>query len=145
MAAPPQGPALWASFVHPAVAAVGLALAWWSLQRGLVIRDARVKRRPQPPGATQRHLGLARPAVWVLVVASALGLASAVLLRGMKPLGTGHGWAAVVATLGFAGTGLIGRGLVKDRSRRRQLHVAFSLLGLGLGLIGAVLGIELLP
>jgi hypothetical protein len=145
MAAPPQGPALWASFVHPTLAAVGLVLAWWTLQRGLVIRDARVKRRPPQAGATLRHLALARPAVGVLVVASGVGLASAVLLRGMPPLASGHGWAALGATLGFAGTGLIGRGLVKDRSRRRQLHVAFSLLGLGLGLIAAVLGIELLP
>jgi hypothetical protein len=143
--AAPQGPALWASFVHPAVAAVGLAMAWVSLQRGLVIRDARVKKRPVPTGAAQRHLGLARPAVWLLMLASTLGLATAVLVRDMKPLATGHGWAAMVATLGFAGTGLIGRGLVLDRSRRRQLHVAFSLLGLGLGLIAAVLGIELLP
>jgi Protein of unknown function (DUF4079) len=143
--AAPQGPALWASFVHPAVAALGLALAWWTLQRGLVIRDARVKKRAPPAGATQRHLRLARPAVWILVAASVLGLASAVFVREMKPLHTGHGWAAVVATLGFAGTGLIGRELVKDRSRRRQLHVAFSLVGLGLGLLAAVLGIELLP
>jgi hypothetical protein len=104
-----------------------------------------VKKRPVPAGAPQRHLRLARPAVWLLVLASTLGLATAVLVRDMKPLATGHGWAAMVATLGFAGTGLIGRGLVLDRSRRRQLHVAFSLLGLGLGLIAAVLGIELLP
>ena len=143
--AAPHGPALWASFIHPAVAVVGLALAWWTLQRGLVIRTARVKKRPPPAGATQRHLTLARPAVWILVTASLLGLSSAVLLRDMKPLATGHGWAAVVATCGFAGTGLIGRGLVKDRGRRRQLHVIFSLVGLGLGLIAAVLGIELLP
>jgi hypothetical protein len=137
--------AFWASFIHPAVAAVGLTLAWWTLQRGLVIRDARVKKRPAPAGATQRHLALARPAVWSLVAASVLGLATAVLVRGMKPLASGHGWAAVVATAGFAGTFLIGQGLLKDRGRRRQLHVAFSLVGLGLGLIAAVLGIELLP
>jgi hypothetical protein len=144
MAAPSLAPS-WVSYIHPAISAVGLVLAWVTMQRGLVLRDARVKKKPVPTGAVGRHLGLARPAVIVLVLSSGAGLASAVFARGFKPLNTGHGWLALAATAGFIGTGLIGTGLTRDRNKRRGLHVAFSLLGLGMGFIAALTGIELLP
>jgi cytochrome bd-type quinol oxidase subunit 2 len=144
MAAPTPAPE-WVSFIHPAIAATGLVLAFISVQRGLVIRDARVKKRPTPAGAPSRHVSLARPAVIVLLVSFCLGLASAVFVRGFKPMDTTHGWLALASAVGFAGTGLIGTGLTKDKSKRRGLHVACSLLGLALGFIAALTGIELLP
>lgn len=142
MAAPQ---ASWVSFIHPALAAIGLVLAWLAMRRGLVLRDARVRRQPSPVGAAQRHLNLARPAVVLLVLSAPLGLLSAVLVRQFKPMATAHGWLALVAALAFAATGLIGSKLTRDRTKRRALHVAFSLVGLGLGLIAALTGIELLP
>jgi cytochrome bd-type quinol oxidase subunit 2 len=135
----------WVSFIHPAIAAVGLVLAFMSMRRGLVIRDARVKRQPVPALAPRRHVSLARPAVILLVVSFGLGLLSAVFLRGFKPLDTTHGWLALAAAVCFAGTGLIGTGLTKDKAKRRGLHVAFSLLGLMIGFVAALTGIELLP
>ncbi len=135
----------WASFVHPAVATVGLLLAFRSVQIGLSIRQARARKQPQPAGAMASHLKVAKPGVIILVVAFFLGLASAYFVRHFKLFDSTHAWLGLVATVGFAATGLIGTGLVKDRASRRSLHVAFSLVGLGAGIVAALTGIPMLP
>ncbi len=141
---PPSGPA-WLSFVHPAIATIGLALAFLAVQRGLTIREARTRKQPYPPNARQDHLGLARPAVIVLAIAFLGGVGSAIFVRHFKPFDSTHGWLGAAAISGFVGTGLIGTRLVKNFERQRGWHVAFSLLGLGAGLLAALTGISMLP
>ncbi len=136
---------LWASWLHPIVATVGLTLAVLAVQRGLTIRETRTRRRPASPDAMVAHLALARPAVVTLLVAFVTGLASAVLVRGFPPFASTHSWFAAVATAAFAVTGLLGRGLLKDRAKRRALHVAAGLLGLGAGGLTALTGLPMLP
>lgn len=109
------------------------------------MRDGRLKKRATAADAAVRHVGLARPVVISLAVACALGVTSAVVVRGFAPLASLHGWLGLVATLGFGGTLFIGSSLVKGRTQRRGLHLACSLLGLGTGLVCAITGIELLP
>jgi hypothetical protein len=120
-------------------------LAFRAVQVGLSIRQARARKQPQPPGAMGSHLKVAKPGVIILVVAFFLGLGSAYFVRHFKLFDSTHAWLGLVATVGFAATGLIGTGLVNDRAKRRSLHVAFSLLGLGSGLIAALTGIPMLP
>ena len=144
MAAPHLAPA-WVPFVHPALAGLSLVLAFVTMRRGLLLRDARVKRKAPPPKGQRKHVALARPVVLALVGSFALGLGSAVLVRGFKPLNTAHGWFALLATACFAGTGLIGTGLTRDPGKRRAVHALLAVLALGLGLLAALTGIELLP
>jgi ethanolamine transporter EutH len=136
---------LWASWVHPIVATVGLTLAMLAVQRGLTIRQTRTRRQPASPDAMTAHLAFARPAVITLLLAFGMGLASAVLVRGFTPFASTHSSFASVATAAFAVTGILGRGMVKDRAKRRALHVAAGVLGLGAGALTALTGLPMLP
>jgi hypothetical protein len=142
--ASPSSPS-WVSFIHPALAVAGLVLGWLALRAGLTVRDARVKRAVAPAGARERHLRLARPAVALAAGSFPVGLATAVLARDMEAFRTVHGYLGAAATACFIGAALVGRALMSGGSTRRGPHVAMSLLGLLLGLVVALTGIELLP
>jgi hypothetical protein len=89
-----------------------LALVFAALRVGLSVRRARVARRPPPPGARQRHLRLAKPAVVCVGVGLVAGPASAVWLRGWEAFGTLHAWLGLAAAIGFGALALTGHRLL---------------------------------
>lgn len=143
MASPPSEP--WVSFVHPALSALGLALCWLTLRAGLAVRDARRKGQPSLQARHLAHLRLARPSVGLVVASFPMGLGTAVLAREMAPLATAHGWLATGTTVALLLAAVAGWRLGKAPAGARGPHVGLGLLGLLLGLITALTGIELLP
>jgi hypothetical protein len=125
--------------------AAGLVLAAAALRAGLAIRRSRATRRPPPRDARRRHLRAAKPAVALLCVGFAGGLASAVWLRGMTPLRSFHGVLGVLALTLFALTARHGFRLEKGDVSVREIHARLGAGALLLGLAAAIAGFVLLP
>jgi len=125
--------------------ATGLLLAAAALRAGLSLRRARATRRPPPRGARRSHLRAAKPAVALLCVGFAGGLASAVWLRGMAPLRSFHALLGVLAIALFAFTARQGFRLERGDASVRELHGRLGAGALLLGLAAAIAGFVLLP
>jgi hypothetical protein len=81
-----------------------------------------------------------------LFVASAgLGVGSAIVLRGFKPLATAHGWFGVIATGIFSILWWLGRRLLAQEKKLAEVHGLLGVAGVFLAALTALLGIELLP
>ncbi len=122
-----------------AVLALGLGVA----REGVRIRAARVRRRGYD---ARRHRRWARWFVALALVGGAVGIASAVALRGMEPLRSAHAGLAVPAACALALAG--GLGLVLERGGSagvRRAHLAAGAVGLLVALAGAVAGFAILP
>ncbi|HXK22738.1 MAG TPA: DUF4079 family protein [Myxococcota bacterium] len=133
------------AYAHPAWMATGLLLAAAALRAGLALRRARATRRPPPRGARRRHLRAAKPAVALLCVGFAGGIASAVWLRGMPPLRSFHAVLGVLALALFAFTARQGFRLEHGDVSVRELHARLGASALLLGLAAAIAGFVLLP
>lgn len=130
------------AYLHPALAAFCLVLAFLSLRLGLRQKQ---KRPPAPPATLKRHLALGPWSVAAMALSAGSGLASAVFVRGWKPLSSPHGWVGLGSALAFAGVWLLGRGLLGDKRQWAGAHGLLALIALFLGGIAALLGIKLLP
>lgn len=122
-----------------------LLLAAAALRAGLSLRRARAAQRPPPPGARRRHLRLARPAVALVCVGFAGGLASSIWLRGFTPLASFHGVLALIALSLFLATARQGARLERGDLRVRALHARLGAGALLLGVAAAIAGLVLLP
>jgi hypothetical protein len=129
------------AWLHPVLGAVAVALTCWVATQGLRARH----RARYAPAARAHHRRWASTA-FVLVLASAvLGTLSVRLLRSdLTPAASWHfrtGWgAAALMTLGA----LTSRSLPKGATARR-VHPWLGLLALAAAVLGAVLGIDMLP
>jgi hypothetical protein len=122
-----------------------LLMAGAALRAGLVLRRARAARRPAPPGARQRHLRLARPAVVFVCVGFAGGLASSLWLRGFTPLASFHGLLGVLALALFLATARMGFRLERGDAGARALHARLGAGALLASVAAAIAGLVLLP
>jgi len=124
-----------------------LGLAALALRLGLRLRLTRRGRRRRPPTLRRNHLRAGKAAVALLVPGFALGVASAVWLRGMAPLQSAHGWIACAALALFAATALLGRRLERGRARRElfDLHAALALAATFAAAAALFTGFVLLP
>jgi hypothetical protein len=115
------------------------------LRAGLLLRRARLARRPPPAGARRRHVRLARPAVLLVCVGFAGGLASAIWLRGFAPLTSFHGVLASLALVLFVAAARQGTRLERGDTQVRNLHARLGAGALLVGAAAAIAGFILLP
>jgi hypothetical protein len=125
--------------------ALCLALAAAAFRAGLSLRRARLARRPPPAGARRRHLRVAKPAVALICVGFAAGLASAVWLRGMTPLASFHGLLGVGALALFVATWRQGTRLERGDASVRNLHAQLGAGALLVAVAAALAGFAILP
>lgn len=142
---PPVQPLSPLVYLHPALAVLGLLLAFVAYRQGLVQRAQRVKKRPAPPANLKQHVALGPLAAALMVVAVVGGLASTVLVRGWAPLATWHGRLGLVGAGLFAALWWLGRRLVRQDKSVAAAHGLLGVVGLFACGIAALLGIELLP
>jgi len=124
---------------------LGIALAFLAMRAGTRLRRARTQGGRRTKAMRDAHLRIAKPAVAVVLIGFAGGLASAWLLRGWTPLENFHGWLGLSVALLFGSAAAIGHRIEEGKSRSYDAH---ALLG-GLALLGAavaaVAGFVLLP
>lgn len=133
------------SWVHPVLMTLVILAAIAVYTTGLALREARVRKRRIAPGTRRRHTRISRPTVLVALAGFALGPISSVLLRGWPALQGFHGITGLLAMASFASAGLLGARLESGRTARAALHGGLGLLGVLLGLLAAIAGIDLLP
>lgn len=133
------------SFVHPAVISVGVLGALLVLNTGLALRQLRVRGKIPPAGTWRWHTRWAPLAVGIVVVGFVLGPLSSVFIRQWSLFATFHGWVGLAATVSFCSVAVLGRRLKLKETRRAQWHGLLGLLSIGLALLAAITGIELLP
>lgn len=124
-----------------------LGIAALAARLGLRLRTTRRARRRREPSLRPRHVRLGKLVVLLLVPGFALGLASAVWLRGFEPFSTAHGWLASAALLLFGASAGLGLRLER-RGARPRLYDAHAALGLAALLLAAAAffsGFVLLP
>jgi hypothetical protein len=124
-----------------------LVLAGLAARLGLRLRAGRRARRRRDPALRPRHVRLGKVAVALLVPGFALGLASAVWLRGMTPLSTAHGWIASGALVLFGAVAALGLRLERRGARPVlfDLHGALALAALLAAAAAFFTGFVLLP
>lgn len=133
------------SYLHPALALLTLAIGFYVFSQGLKQRDQRVKRVPAPPGSLKRHVALGPWFTLLFVLSAAGGAASAIALRGFKPLATAHGWFGLIATGLFVVLWWLGRRLLAKQKQLAATHGLLGVAGVFVAALTALLGIELLP
>ncbi len=124
---------------------LSLALALVALRAGLRLRSARRRGVRMPAAAYRRHLRLAKPALALLVLGFAGGLASSVWLRGWDAFASAHGIVASAALALFLATGALGWRLEHGRSRAAELHGRLALLSVLAAAAAFGTGLVLLP
>ena len=87
---------------------LALALAALALRAGLAMRRRRRRGEAPERGLLASHLGVARPAVVLLLAGFVGGPLSALLLRDWTPFGTLHAWLGLSAALLFGSAGWLG-------------------------------------
>lgn len=130
---------LWA-YLHPALGATALLLAFQVLRLGLEQR--RLRRARQGGSALKRHMASGPWAAGLFGLAAATGVASAVLVRGWAPLATWHGRLGLAATAGFGVVFWLARALPGPGAKA---HGLWGLGALFVGGLAALMGIALLP
>ena len=137
--------AFYLAYLHPAWMLLSLGLAALALRAGLALRRARRLGQRRTADAYRRHVRLAKPALLLLALGFALGLASSVGLRGWSALGTAHGAVASAALAAFLATGALGRALERGTSRAVEWHARLAALSLLLAAAALGTGFVLLP
>jgi hypothetical protein len=124
---------------------ISLALAAATLRAGLALRRARRLGQRRSAEAYRRHLRLAKPALALLALGFAGGIASSVGLRGWGALESAHGLVASAALTAFLATGTLGRRLEHGRSRAVEWHARLAALSVLLAAAALGTGFVLLP
>lgn len=137
--------AFYLAYVHPAWMLLSLALALAALRAGLVLRRARRLGQRRSADAYRRHLRLAKPALVMLALGFAAGIASSVGLRGWNAFGTAHGLVATAALATFLATGTLGWRLERGRTRAVEWHARLAALSVLLAAAALGTGFVLLP
>jgi hypothetical protein len=122
-----------------------LALASLALRAGLALRRARRLGQRRSAGAYRRHLRLAKPALALLALGFAGGVASSVWLRGWDALETAHGLVALAALAALLATGALGHRLEHGESRAVEWHARLAALSVLLAAAAIGTGFVLLP
>lgn len=133
------------SYVHPALSAAGVLLAFITLRQGLRQRRQRLRGLQAPAANVKRHAFAGAWAVGLIGFSAVGGVISAVVLRGWKPLGTMHGRLGLGCAMSFAVVWWLGRRLVNRHKHLANRHGLLGLVTLFLGGVTLLLGIELLP
>jgi hypothetical protein len=122
-----------------------LTLAAAALRAGLALRRARRLGQRRSAEAYRRHLRRAKPALVLLSLGFAAGIASAVLLRGWDAFGTAHSAIASAALASFLATGTLGWRLEHGHSRAVEWHARLAALSVLLAAAALGTGLVLLP
>ena len=134
---------VWLAYLHPLAMLALLVLGLGVLREGLRVRRARLRGRRFD---SRRHRRLGRWFVGLTLLGFSAGLASAVGLRDMPPLGSVHAWFACSALVGLASAGGLGLRLERGGGMSlRTLHMLCGGIGLLVALGGAVAGFAILP
>ena len=137
--------AFYLAYLHPLWMIASLALTLVTLRAGLVLRRARRRGQRRSGEAYRRHLRLAKPALALLALGFAGGIASSVGLRGWQALDSGHGLVACAALAALLGTGALGWRLEHGRSRAVEWHARLAALAVLLAAAALGTGLVLLP
>ena len=137
--------AFYLAYLHPLWMLASLSLALATLRRGLALRRARKRGQRRTAEAYRRHLRLAKPALVLLGVGYAGGIASSVLLRGWDAFDTAHSLVASTALAVLLTTGTLGWRLEHGRSRAVEWHARFAALAVLLAAAAIGTGLVLLP
>lgn len=133
------------AYAHPAMAAVGLVLAFFVFRDGFAQRKKRLRRIAAPSGSRARHVKMG-PWVSGLIGLSAIGgIGSTILLRKWEPLASFHGKLGVATAVLFAVMWWLGRRLIPDGGPLANRHGILGLLALFAGGLTGLLGISMLP
>lgn len=134
----------WLAYAHPAAMLAVLALGVWVLREGLLVRRARIRRRPFD-AASHRRAG--RWFVGLAGLGFASGLASMTFLRDEPVFDSVHALLASGALLGLLGGGALGLRLERGPVGPgvRLAHALLGSAGLLLGLAAGAAGIAILP
>lgn len=122
-----------------------LVVAFAALRAGMRLRQARLGRARRDPAQRARHLRLARPAVWLVLLGFAGGPVSMLWLRGERPFGTAHAVAGCLAAALFVAAAVLGRRLESGRGRPVGAHALLGVLAMLAAALAAVAGFVLLP
>jgi hypothetical protein len=122
-----------------------LLLALLALRAGLTLRRSRRGFARRDPAQRPRHLRLAKPAIWLVLLGFVGGPISMATLRGERPFGTAHAWIGLTAATLFGATAVLGWRLERGRSRSNDLHALLGVLALLAGAVAAAAGFVLLP
>lgn len=129
------------AFVHPVIGALTVLLAVFVMSRGLASRRA----APRAHAARRIHRRWAPWALAAMVLSAVTGTASTIYLRQDLTLGeTWHlavGWTAVAW---MSAAGLLTRAFTRNPGLR-AVHPWLGIVSVGLALLQAILGIQLLP
>jgi hypothetical protein len=137
--------AFYLAYLHPLWMLGSLALALATLRAGLALRRARRLGQRRTAEAYRRHLRLAKPALVLLGLGFASGIASSVGLRGWAALDSSHGLVASAAFMALLATGTLGWRLEHGRSRAVEWHARLAALSLLLAAAALGTGLVLLP
>ena len=122
-----------------------LTLAAAALRAGLALRRARRLGQRRSVEAYRRHLRRAKPALVLLALGFAGGLASSVFLRGWDAFGTAHSLVASAALASFLATGTLGWRLEHGQSRAVEWHARLAAPSVLLAAAALGTGFVLLP
>jgi hypothetical protein len=137
--------AFYLAHAHPVFMLASLALAFLALRAGLALRRARRLGARRDGRTYARHLRLAKLALTLLPIGFALGLASAVWLRGWSALGSAHGWVSSGTLALFLAAGWRGRLLERRASEARDAHALLGVLAALCAAASLFTGFVLLP
>lgn len=137
--------AFYLAYLHPLWMLGSLALTLVTLRAGLALRRARRRGQRRSAEAYLRHLRLAKPALVLLALGFACGIASSLWLRGWSVLESVHGRVACVALAALLATGTLGWRLEHGRSRSVEWHARLAALSVLLAAAAIGTGLVLLP
>jgi len=124
---------------------LSLALVGATLRAGLALRRARRLGQRRSSEAYRRHLRLAKPALVLIALGFAAGLASSLWLRGWSAFETAHSLVASAALATFVATGTLGWRLEHGTSRAVEWHARLAALSVLLAAAAIGTGLVLLP
>jgi hypothetical protein len=124
---------------------LSLAAGALTLRAGLALRRARVRGQRRTAADYRRHLRLAKPALAMLVLGFAGGLASSLWLRGWPALESAHGLVASAALAALLATGALGRRLERGRREHVEWHARLAAVATLLSAAALGTGLVLLP
>jgi hypothetical protein len=124
---------------------LGISLAFLAMRAGLKLRQARTQAGTRTRAMRDAHLRLAKPAVVVVVVGFAAGVASAYFLRGWTPFENFHGWLGLSVAGLFVAAAVVGHRIEEGKSRAFDIHAALGGLALLFAAVAAIAGFVLLP
>jgi hypothetical protein len=137
--------AFYLAYLHPLWMLASLTLALLALRAGLALRRARRLGQRRTADAYRRHLRRAKPALVLLVLGFAGGIASALFLRGWEALESAHGIVASAALAALLATGTLGWRLEHGASRAVEWHARLAALSVLLAAAAIGTGFVLLP